>query len=77
VLALRSAPREQAGEIDPPGGAERGEHMAVRQGADDLHRPRRRQQPLTAQYGAHLLDCSAFSSDRLATVCFLVLPSSR
>jgi len=56
ATALRRPARQHRVERDAARGAERGEHVAVRQRADDLHRLGGGQQFVTAQYGAELLN---------------------
>jgi hypothetical protein len=56
AAALRRAARQHGVERDAARGAERSQHVAVRQGADDFHRLGGGQQFVTAQYGAELLD---------------------
>jgi len=54
--ALRPPARQQRVEGDAAGGAERGEHMAVRQRADDFHRRSGGQQFVAPQHGTELLN---------------------
>ena len=54
--ALRRPPRQHGIERDAARGAERGEHVAVWQGADDFHCRRGGQQFVAAQHGAQLVD---------------------
>ena len=54
--ALRRPPRQHGVERDAARGAERGEHVAMRQRADDFHRLSGGQQLVAAQHGAELLD---------------------
>ena len=56
AASLRRAARQHRVERDAARRAERGEHMAVRQRADDFHRLRGGQQFVAAQYGAELLN---------------------
>ena len=56
AAALRRPARQQRVEPDAARGAERGEHMAVRQRADDFHCLSGGQQSVAAQHGAELLD---------------------
>lgn len=53
---LWCAPRQQPIEVDPSGGAQGGDHVAMRQCADDLDGLAGGQQPIAAQHSAHLLD---------------------
>ena len=54
--ALRRAARQHRVERDAACGAQRGEHMAVRQRADDFHRRSGGQQLVAAQHRAELLN---------------------
>jgi hypothetical protein len=54
--ALRRAARQHGVECDAARGAERSQHVAVRQRADDFHRLGGGQQLVAAQHGAELLD---------------------
>ena len=54
--ALRRPARQHGVERDAARGAERGEHVAVRQRADDFHRLGGGQQFVAAQHGAELLN---------------------
>jgi hypothetical protein len=54
--ALRRPTRQHGVERDAAGGAERGEHVAVRQRADDFHRRSGGQQFVAAQHGTELLN---------------------
>ena len=54
--ALRRPAGQHCVERDAARSAERGEHVAVRQGADDFHRLGGGQQLVAAQHGAELLD---------------------
>jgi len=54
--ALRRPARQHGVERDAARRAERGQHMAVRQRADDFHRLGGGQQFVAAQHGAELLD---------------------
>ena len=56
AAALRRAARQQRVERDAARRAERGEHVAVRQCADDFHRLGGGQQFVATQYGAELLN---------------------
>ena len=56
ATALRSPPRQHGVERDAARRAERGEHVAVRQRADDFHRLCGGQQFVTAQHGTQLLN---------------------
>ena len=56
AAALRRAARQHGVERDAARGAERGEHVAVRQRADDFHRLGGGQQFVAAQHGAELLN---------------------
>jgi hypothetical protein len=54
--ALRRAAGQQGIELDPAGGAERGEHVTMGQSTDDLNGVGGGKQLLAAQHGAQLLD---------------------
>jgi hypothetical protein len=56
AAALRRAARQHGVERDAARGAERGQHMAVRQRADDFHRLSGGQQFVAAQHGAELFN---------------------
>ena len=56
AAALRRAARQQRVEREAARRAQCGEHMAVRQCADDFHRLGGGQQFVAAQYGAELLN---------------------
>ena len=70
---LWRTPRQQAVEVDPSGGAQGGEHVAMRQGAHDLDRLAGRQQPLAAQHGAQLLDALGWPGGEVGQRAFLGL----
>ena len=54
--ALRRAAGQQGIELDPAGGAKRGEHVTMGQSTDDLNGVDGGKQLLAAQHGAQLLD---------------------
>ena len=56
AAALRRPARQHGIERDAARGAQRGEHVPVRQRADDFHRLSGGQQFVAAQDGAELLD---------------------
>ena len=56
AAALRRAARQHGIERNAACGAERGEHVAVRQRTDDFHRRSGGQQFVAAQHGAELVD---------------------
>ena len=56
MAALRRAARQHGVERDAAGSAERSQHMAVRQRADDFHRLHGGPQLVAAQHGAELLN---------------------
>ena len=56
AAALRRPARQHGVERDAARGAQRGEHVAMRQRADDFHRLGGGQQFVAAQHGAELLD---------------------
>ena len=56
AAALRRAARQHSVERNVARSAERGEHVAVRQRADDFHRLSGGQQLATPQHGAELFD---------------------
>jgi hypothetical protein len=58
----RRAARQDGVERDAARGAERGQHVAMRQRADDFHRLGGGQQLVTTQHGAELLDALSGSA---------------
>ena len=56
AAALRRAAWQHGIERDATRSAERGQHVTVRQRADDFHRLRGGQQFVAAQHGAELID---------------------
>ena len=56
LLIATPAAGQQGIELDPAGGAERGEHVTMGQSTDDLNGVGGGKQLLAAQHGAQLLD---------------------
>jgi hypothetical protein len=77
ATALRRPAGQQRVERDAAWRAERGQHVAVRQRADDFYRLSGGQQLVAAQYRAELRNALGRPAGRLARVRFLVLPASR